>query len=324
MPLKTRELTDDADRVLILKNPKAGAGPSRQLLDAVVASLEQRGLTVDLYSDLDHLSDQAERLAETGELRTVLAAGGDGTAEIVVNRIPAEVPLSIFPLGTENLLAKYLGISADPEKVADMVSAGRVAQLDLGAFTTGDSTHLFLLMLGCGFDAEVVRRLHQERTGHINHWSWIKPIFDAVRSYEYPPLRVLCRETRDGPLVADITAHWVFVFNTPSYAVGIEICPGAKPYDGRLDVTTFEGGSFWHGIFHLSSIFVGQHQSLAGVQTVKSRCLRIEAEQSVPFQVDGDPGGLLPVDIEVLPGRLTMIVPHRWIEDCEGGKEDAS
>ena len=89
-------------------------------------------------------------------------------------------------MGTENLLAKYLRLGQDPNQIAEMVVAGRVRQLDVGSV----NGRLFLIMLSCGFDAEVVRRLHEDRSGNIHHFSYAKPIIDAIRTYEYPPLRV--------------------------------------------------------------------------------------------------------------------------------------
>lgn len=314
MALTTRTLRDDADRILVLRNPKAGAGASRQILDGVIEQLRDRRYQVDIFTDLDQITEETERLNERGELRTVLAAGGDGTAEVVVNRIPLGTPLSILPLGTENLLAKYLGVTGDPVELANTIENGVVGEFDLGRLTAAGRSSYFLLMMGCGFDAEVVRRLHADRTGNINHLSYIKPIFDSVRSYDYPPLRVITRDEPEGPILEEITAHWVFVFNTPSYAIGLGICPQANPYDGRLDVTTFDGGSFWHGLFHLSSIIVGQHNNLSGVNSIRARCIRIESERSVPFQVDGDPGGALPVDIETIESRLSIVVSRDWIE----------
>ncbi len=47
-------------------------------------------------------------------------------------------------------------------------------------------------MVGCGFDAEVVHRLHATRGGHISMWSYSKPIFESIRSYQYPELRAYC------------------------------------------------------------------------------------------------------------------------------------
>ena len=125
-------------------------------------------------------------------------------------------------------------------------------------------------MMGCGFDAEVIHRLHRARAGHITHLSYAKPILDAIRTYDYPTVKVTCHEDRDGPAVRTITAHWVFVFNTPSYAVGLEIFPDADPFDGKLDLITFHGGSFFRGLLHLGSILLGRHRQRRSVQTART------------------------------------------------------
>ena len=95
---------------------------------------------------------------------------GTEPSPVVVNSIPVGVPLAILPLGTENLLAKYLQIPPDPERVADLICAGRTVPLDAGRA----NGRIFLLMVGCGFDAEVVRRLHAAREGHISHLDYAK------------------------------------------------------------------------------------------------------------------------------------------------------
>ena len=61
-------------------------------------------------------------LAERGELRGVVAAGGDGTVAEIVNRVPDGVPVTVLPLGTENLLAKYLGIGREVESVGETIA----------------------------------------------------------------------------------------------------------------------------------------------------------------------------------------------------------
>ena len=140
----------------------------------------------DLLQDIDRLAETAEAALGAGELRAVVAAGGDGTAALVANRTRADTPLALLPLGTENLLSKYLGISTDPQKVCEMIDQGATVRMDAGCA----NGHIFLLMSGCGFDAEVVRRVHAARTGHIHHLSYLAPIWQSIRNYEYPPLRV--------------------------------------------------------------------------------------------------------------------------------------
>jgi diacylglycerol kinase family enzyme len=56
-------------------------------------------------------------------------------------------------------------------------------------------------------------------------------------------------------------------------------------------------------------VYLRQHRRLGDWTERKIRRLRIESDSPVPYQLDGDPGGMLPVEIETLPKRLTLIVP---------------
>jgi diacylglycerol kinase family enzyme len=263
---------------------------------------------VEVVDDIEYLAKNAEKSLRDGDLRAVVAAGGDGTAALVANHVPPEAPLALLPLGTENLLSKYLDVSADPQCVCDVIDRGITVQLDAGRA----DGRIFLLMVGCGFDAEVVRRMHAARTGHIHQLSYAKPLIDALRRYPYPTLRIRC----DGPGAdgsdLDVKASWAFVVNLPRYAMGLNFAPDAIGTDGLLDVCTFRHGTLWRGLWYLSHVFFGSHRSLGGCTTARARRVRIEAETEVPYQLDGDPGGLLPVDIQVLPRRVNMLVPASW------------
>lgn len=304
---------DEKKRVLISLNPKAGARSGQALADALRGGLSDRGFHVDTITDIDRLANEAAASLASGDLRAVISAGGDGTVALIANRTPPGTPIAVFPLGTENLLAKYLGITASVDGLVDSVSHGKTMTLDAGEA----NGRLFLLMVGCGFDADVVRRLHNERTGHIHHLSYAKPILDSIWNYQYPELRVHCDppdQSGESSLAADSTpilARWVFVGNLPRYAGGLRILPDADGHDGLLDLCTFKEGSIWNGLRYLSGVMMGQHQSWEDCTTRRVRSLRIEsAAGEVHFQMDGDPGGVLPVDIRILPARLTLLVPR--------------
>lgn len=307
--------------VLLFFNPVAGAGTGAQRLEALTTVLQDHGLRVQQITSPEPLRRVCERLVASGQLRCVVAAGGDGTVRLVADQIPAAAPLAVFPLGTENLLAKYLQMTADPQQLVEAVRQGRTARLDAGRA----NGRLFLVMLSCGFDAEVVHRLHAERRGHIHHWSYAKPILEAIRKYEYPELDVswLHDPADERAGAASAKAHWAFVFNVPSYAVGLPIAPEASPFDGRLNVVTFLGGSVWHGMYHLASVLMGTHRRQQDVLDSVATWIKLDAPQPVPFQLDGDPGGVLPVEVEVLPQRLTVVVPESW-EAAQGERSEAA
>jgi diacylglycerol kinase family enzyme len=311
--METVRLADDARRVLISVNPHAGSQNRQEMVDALGQELTRQRLDVTVFHDIDALAAEAERALAAGELRAAVAAGGDGTARLIAARTPPGTPLAILPMGTENLLARYLELTAEPAQLARVIAEGLTVRLDAGL--AGD--RLFTLMAGCGFDGDVVRRLHAGRQGHIHHFSYAKPILDAIRKYDYPELRVYWAPP-DAPAEAEltrqITARWVFVVNLPRYAGGLSFSPQASGADGLFDVCTFKEGSLWYGLLYLGGVMLGQHEGMEDFVRVRARRLRVESDGAVPYQLDGDPGGELPVDFSVLPGRLTLLVDRAWAE----------
>jgi diacylglycerol kinase family enzyme len=294
------------DRVLIVCNPSAGSRHRADDIRDLKAALNARMLVPEIVTDLEALGPLAAALQESGRLRAIVAAGGDGTVAEVVNRTTPTTPITVFPLGTANLLAGYFGIRRDAQAMAQMISGGSLVRLDAGQA----NGRVFLLMAGCGFDADVVQRLHSRRRGgHISYWSWAQPILESIRSYKYPGVRVIC-EPPDAPgseLVK--TAHWAFAVNMPVYAAGLTVAPQAAADDGLFDVCTFNGGSLWHGLKYVGHIMLRRHQRLSAYKSQQATWVRIEADEPVPYQLDGDPGGMLPLEITMLPGRITLLVP---------------
>jgi diacylglycerol kinase family enzyme len=366
----------------------------------LVRFLAAQGLQADISTDLAEVAGRAAERQARGHLRAVVAAGGDGTVAEIVNRVPAGVPVTVLPLGTENLLAKYLGIGREPESVGEAIASGVAVRLDAGLAVSprgvwlgtdhsdrtghageflrdshsrlgetrrhaltchsegskephavlpetlrcaqsdsqsdsrvqGDSLpgRIFLLMASCGLDADVVYRLEQARRGHISHLSYIKPIVSAFRSYGYPPLRIRCRPAEEPAgqsaaaeaasssagaacsAIDPVVARWMFLFNMPCYARGLPFTPGATGDDGLFDLCAFERGSFWHGMRYLMAVLRGKHDRLADCTLRRVTGLRVEADESVPFQLDGDFGGYLPLEVSLLPRWLTLVVPAAW------------
>ena len=136
----------DTFRVLILTNPKAGARSGLPAVEALDQYLTARNMEVETTSDIAELSELSSKYHQKGELRAVLGAGGDGTIALVANHTPPTATLGILPLGTENLLSKYLNIDATPAAVGENVLNGGVVPIDAGKA----NDRIFLLMAGCG------------------------------------------------------------------------------------------------------------------------------------------------------------------------------
>jgi diacylglycerol kinase family enzyme len=333
-PLPSPDLNAARRHVLIVANPRAGAGPGHVKVQWLAAALEQHGIAARIEYDLSAVAEQAAELHSAGRLRAVVAAGGDGTVAEVVNRTAPGIPLAVLALGTENLLAKYLEMPREPEAVAGVIASGATMLHDAGSA----AGRLFLLMASFGFDAEVVRRLHISRTGHIAHLSYVKPIWEAIRTYQYPELRIYCDDRLPGESAAAATepaivtgtesagangsgsgkclirARFAFLTNVPRYAFGLQFAPQALGDDGWFDLCTFQRGSFFSGLWYLSQVILRRHGRLADCRERRVRWLRIESDCPVPYELDGEACGYLPLEIEIRPNRLTLLVPPTWAE----------
>jgi diacylglycerol kinase (ATP) len=217
--------------------------------------------------------------------------------------------LTLLPSGNENLLARYFGLSRSPEDLCRTIVRGKTIQVDAGKA----GNRIFLLMIGCGFDAEVVNRVHQNRASHIRKLNYFKPILDAIRSYQYPLIRAYCDEqsaSTGEPPPSPVDVRWLFVFNLPCYGGGLRLAPWADGCDGQLDICGFRRGSLGHGLRYAAAVALGRHQRMADCVVRRVKRLRITSDSPVHYQLDGDPAGTLPLDVEALPGRLTLLVPE--------------
>ena len=297
--------------VVIVTNPLSGRGDRRGLVEQLVQCLLARRFTAEVCDDLDSATRLIRQRMDEQSLRVVVAAGGDGTLAELTNRTEASVPLTVFPLGTENLLAGHFGLEAQPERLCDVISAGATVSIDVGRA----NGRIFLLMASVGFDADVTQRMSVRRDGHIRRWSYMGPIWESLRHYDFPELRVRYQmpDAATGtPLSVELTCRWLFLFNLPRYARGIPIAPRAQEFDALLDLCAFRRGSIVSGLWYLGWILLRQHRRLPDFHWARVRQAEIESDQRVPYQLDGDHRGWLPLRIEVLPSRLLLMVPSRW------------
>jgi diacylglycerol kinase (ATP) len=167
--------------VAIQRNPRSGSGRQRMLLVDLVRALRRRGLRPCVFKDRQRLADRIADPKQRDGLVGIVAAGGDGTVADVFNRYPG-IPVAILPMGTENLLARYLKIRASGEEIARLIASGSLRRFDLGLL----GERRFALMASAGLDAEIIHRVHAARRGHISHASYLQPILDSFRKYEYP------------------------------------------------------------------------------------------------------------------------------------------
>ncbi len=285
--------------VAIQANPKAGAGPQREQVKLLVDSLRSHNFRPLVFKNRERLARVLKNPELRQNLHCIVAAGGDGTVGDVLNRYPG-CKVAILPIGTENLLSHYFKIPRCSRAVAEIIAAGNVRTIDLASV----GERRFTLMASIGFDAQVVHRMDAVRKGHIWRGSYIKPIWDSLRTYQYPLFRVWVGEEsvpREGRLA--------LIVNLNAYALGIQPAQSACEHDGLLDLRLFQRGSAFQMFRYFYNVMRGRHESLSDVRSLQATKFRVESDIPVAVQVDGDPAGFTPVEIRVLPAAGQFLVP---------------
>jgi diacylglycerol kinase (ATP) len=283
--------------VVIQRNPRAGARLRRVELLQLIRTLKSFGWGVRMFRDRERLARWMADSEHRNGLKCLVAAGGDGTVNDLVSRYPG-IPIAILPLGTENLLAKQLGLSRSGEALAALIHAGRVRRFDLGAV----GERRFAVCASIGFDAEVVHAVHASRKGHITYANYLLPIWRAVWRKQRPLLRVRLDDGREFP------GEHLLVINHPGYALGLRWAANAQPDDGRFDVRIFPRMTLPGWCAVLWRAWWGALPETSDIPLVMASRLTITSATPAPIQVDGDPAGMTPVEIAVLPAALPLIV----------------
>jgi diacylglycerol kinase (ATP) len=300
--------------IVIQRNPISGSGTGRHELRVLINELKRRGFRLRLFASRIRLDRWLSMDVRRQEVSCLVAAGGDGTVADLTNRYPG-IPIAILPLGTENLVARYLKIPRDGRSVAEMITAGRIRTMD--SFLV--EGRRVLLMLSVGADADVVRRIAEHRSGNIRHLNYLRPILKSLLLYRPQQIRAV---SADGQNHA-VGSH-VIVTNIPAYGFGFPFAPDALPDDGLLDVRVFTGQTRLKTAIH--ALLVRFHIKTAEESVVRFRCrdvklmrdlssLDAESTHSAygglqpPVQCDGDPGPALPLTISAEKASLRLVIP---------------
>ena len=264
--------------------------------------LRKAGLDGELFSDRGELARALQDPQQRRRCRCQVAAGGDGTVRWMVNQCP-RLPLGVFPLGGENLLARHFGVRRHPQRLANGILADNHTRVDLGTV----NGQYFTLMASVGLDAEVVDRLHRSRAGHVNKWTYARKITESLREFDFPQFTV---EHPDGDY-EDVVGHHVFLFNFPEYAMRLPICRRARGDDGLLDLLVCQRPGLLQMSRYLLAMLKGNHYQMPDVIHRRVKRIVVRSAGTAAIQADGDDIGKVPASVEIVPDGLTLVLPRQ-------------
>jgi diacylglycerol kinase (ATP) len=292
----------------MITNP-AAARTEEVAVTAIADTLRRGGWSVEVRAtggpgDARRFAAEA---AASGQ-DVVAVFGGDGTTmQAAAALVGTGTALGILPGGTGNLLAGNLRIPMDPVRAARAMLSGAPRPLDLGRMERDDGPHYFAVACGAGHDARIMAE-----TTTLDKHRWRFAAYFVTMYRLMPDLRsVPYHITVDG-VEYDATASVVLVANCGEVIPPwLRLRRGIRPDDGLLDVVVVRAdslmdtlGAFWEVLRE------GGGGPDGRIGYAQGRTITVQTTPPAPVQLDGEPTGMTPFTVEVVPHALHVIAPR--------------
>jgi diacylglycerol kinase (ATP) len=246
---------------------------------------------------------EAEKLARNAVregFERIVAAGGDGTINEVVNGIAgSDAALGLLPIGTMNVFATELGLpSYDLNRCWEIIKAEHTRLIDL---PSANGKH-FVQLAGVGLDAQVVKETSLAFKRNFGPLSYL---FSAAQIAGRQPPRLLIESEN---AVTD-EGSFILIGNGRRYGGPFPFFKHAMIDDGLLDVLVFKRLGYLEIIKYLQNVIFSSDITLPEVEYFQTRRLRVSSEEEVPVEIDGELVGICPVEFELSEQRLKVLAP---------------
>jgi len=289
----------------IILNPAAGGGRLLRGRKRLDAAAEAAGVTLEwwLTHEPGHAIELASKAAHE-DRPLVLAYGGDGTYnEVARGLLGSETPMGVLPGGTTSVLAYEFGVPRPAARAVTALLAGEDRAMRVGRSDHGDTV---LLMVSAGPDSHVLSCLRpslKRLGGRVG--VAMQAAMEAFGRHPLPRFRVVIgRRT--------VESGWTVVGNSRCYAGPQQATPGADPFRDDLEVVLQRSVGRWVALSFLVGLLRGRHLQREDVLCETVTSVRLEPEspdQKIPYQVDGDVAGFLPVEISIDDRPLWVRLP---------------
>lgn len=292
-----------ASTVVIL-NPRAG---SVKQVSAILKRLRDLPDAKVMVTTGKAVAARFASMALRQGCKMIVAAGGDGTLNEVVNGIGAgrfKVRLGLIPLGTGNDFARTLGLPTDLDEALAVLEAGHTREIDL-VQVTSDRVRFFVNVSAGGFSGLVDEKLTPKMK---KIWGPLAYLRSAVAAL--PQLRAYRTTISLGPgkrLTHDL--YNVVIANGRFAGGGTMIAPEASVDDGLLDIILIRERPATELALLAAQVALGKHLSSKAIVFRRAAKVRVKSRPGMWFNVDGELVGNEPATFEVLPRALRFVVP---------------
>jgi diacylglycerol kinase (ATP) len=239
----------------------------------------------------------------------IIAAGGDGTLNEVINGIARhakDVRVGLLPLGTGNDFARSLKLPTTVDENIAILQAGRTRDIDL-VRVRSDRIRYFVNVSAGGFSGLVNEKLTAEMKRAWGPLAYVRSAAAALPELHAYKTQV---ELADGEKLK-IDLYNMIVANGSFVAGGLPVAPEANPSDGLLDVIMIPRRSTGEMVLLAAQIVLGNHIGSQSILFRRTQRLKVHSRPGMWFNADGELVGNEPATFEIIPGALRFVAPPK-------------
>ncbi|WZL71602.1 diacylglycerol kinase family lipid kinase [Clostridiaceae bacterium 35-E11] len=297
-------------KVKFILNPSSGKQIVQQNLDRMIGNLILKGIVkyVDVFTTKTKFDglQEVEKMKQ-GEYDLIIAVGGDGTVNEVVNGVMKsqnKTPIAILPAGTVNDFANWMEIPKDAEGFAQMIKNNKKVKVDVGKV----NDQYFMNVAAGGLLTNVGYKVSSEFKTVLGRFAYY---VEGMKEIPKQMFQSISLEINAGEMKMQEDILMFLVMNSPTVGGFKKIAPKAKTDDGLLDVCIIKKSD----LSQIFSLFVQMmkgehiyHPKVKYIQTSKIE-LKCFGDERIDLDLDGEQRGMLPAVIEVIPKAIDIITP---------------
>ncbi len=304
----------------MIVNPAAGSGQAGRSWDSF---LKQAQIILgEVAYDITQKQGDATLLARRALVDgydTIIAVGGDGTINEVVNGffqdgrvILADARMGIIPMGTGGDLVKTLGGPKHLEEILLNIKMGATRKCDLGCVTFNTksdqpSRHYFVNIADAGFGGTLVQSVNGTSKVFGPFVSYLTGLLRTLATYKNSRIRIQV----DNGNEREMTALAVVVANGQFFGGGMWVAPQARLDDGLFDIVIIGDISKLEVLKNIHKLYNGSLLDHPEVTSMRAKKVSLAASSETFVEADGEWLGLLPAQFEIQPAAIDIISHER-------------
>ncbi|WP_445490003.1 diacylglycerol kinase [Niallia sp. 03133] len=297
-------------RARIIYNPTSGREAFKKHLAEVLKKLENAGYETSCHATTGpEDATKAAKIAVKRRYDLVVAAGGDGTINEVVNGLAEQKyrpKLGIIPVGTTNDFARALHIPRDIEAAADIIAKGDTIPMDIGRI----NGKYFINIAGGGHLTELTYEVPSKLKTMLGQLAYYLKGIEMLPFLKATNVKI----EYDGKLFEGEVM--LFLVGLTNSVGGFEkLAPGASINDGLFSLLILKKANLADFIRIATLAIRGEHVNDPNVIYANANHIKITSNETVQLNLDGELGGMLPAEFVNLYRHFEVFVPIDQIRD---------